>query len=225
MISYSRLFLRYIDTETKLCYIFNVNRFPITIAFLLFTLCASSEAKMVRYVDEQGKVHYVNTNFSKVPERYREQVEPKKTSTESPESPKENNPIDNPPSPPKTTSPSPNNELSTSSPQDYQVEVLVNFDSLDCVKLVNFLESHNISYIPYDIQNSDIGRQKYNQVGKGEIPITIMGNEIVKGYDLKKVYNILVRDKKIKIANPPSSLNKNLPYLNNKNIPKIPSNP
>ena len=51
-----------------------------------FLLTSNSQAKMVRYLDENGKAHYVNTDYAKVPEQYLYQFEEETPSeTEKPE--------------------------------------------------------------------------------------------------------------------------------------------
>ena len=162
---------------------------------------------MVRYVDERGRVHYVNTDNSKIPEQYREQVEPKPLQ-ESEESSKENSLTNSLLTPAEPTSPP--DTTSIASLPEYKIEILLTFDCQNCIQLLNFLKAHNLNYIPYDIQNSDVGKEKYREVGGGELPITMIGDEIIKGYDLKRIYDILARDKKIPTGASPVLDNKNL---------------
>jgi len=66
-----------IDNSVALCYILHMNKFiNISIIVYLFIIIPHiGNAEIVRYVDEDGKMHVVNTDFVKVPDQYLPQVE------------------------------------------------------------------------------------------------------------------------------------------------------
>ena len=155
----------------------------------IFTIVVAAEAKMVSYVDKNGEMHYVNTDFSKIPEEYRHQVE--ETTTEDNTTNKE---ILKEPSAPPAANPTPENTQNT-------VEVLVSLDCLDCKKLEALLSSHKINYLRYDVNSHPYGQTLYKEIG-GELPITKVDNEVIHGLDIQRIVSA-ARNKKEK---PPQNL-------------------
>lgn len=51
-----------------------------------------------------------------------------------------------------------------------------------CKKTRHFLENRKISYIEYDIEKSKQGREAYDRLGGGGIPLIEVNGTLVRGY-------------------------------------------
>jgi len=129
-----------------------------------------TEAKMVSYVDKKGKVRYVNTDFAKVPEEYRDQIEPEPVDLPA------NQEIVTPKEPPPEA-------VESESPL---VEVLIKLDCSDCRQLEFLLNAHGIKYMRYDVDRHPRGKELYQELG-GDVPITKVGDEVIYGADAPRV--------------------------------------
>ena len=163
--------------------------------FWLFSLVTVCHAKMVYYFDEAGKIHYVNTDYSKVPDRYGPQVRRQLEKIKAPAAePIEENPKDEP-----AAEISENATIPTAQPL---VEVFVQPDCLECRKLEINLKAKKIFYKRYDINYDHYGQQVYAQIN-GELPFTRIGEEIIYGNNIKRIEEIL---KQPEIFSPEPSL-------------------
>lgn len=163
-------------------------KISIGIIGMILAAAATLEAKMVRYVDEHGRPHYVNTDVGQVPERYRSQLEPPKEEPKTVE--------------PKSTDstllqPPPMADISAKSGHYDKVVLLVSPNCPNCARIQNFLNANNVAYTYYNAETDPIVKERYPEIGGTEMPVTILGDKIIKGYKLKEIYDILVRDKKI----------------------------
>jgi glutaredoxin len=52
-----------------------------------------------------------------------------------------------------------------------------------CRRLESWLKSEEISYNKLNIERDAQGVKEYNRLGRGPIPITIIGNEIIRGFN------------------------------------------
>ena len=141
--------------------------------FLIFLFSSRmSAATMVRYIDVYGKAHYVNTKYSKVPERYLDQVQDQ-LEEEKPE------PVEKEPQ---------KQENDTFTPADVgvKVEVFNAGESEDCRKLEVLLRAFKIPYTKYDVNETDYGREVFSSVG-GKLPITKIGSKIFHGYKIRDI--------------------------------------
>ena len=75
-----------------------------------------------------------------------------------------------------------------------KVEVLVANWCPYCQKLEKFLKEKKIPYTRYDLERSKKGRQMYNQLGRGGIPITKIGSYIIRGYQPREILRALERE-------------------------------
>ncbi|MCK5215021.1 MAG: hypothetical protein KAR05_06675 [Candidatus Omnitrophica bacterium] len=143
-------------------------------ALLLIFLFSSwiSEATIVRYIDVYGKAHYVNTKYSKVPERYLDQVQDQ-LEEETPEL------VEAEPQ---------KQENDTFTPADVgvKVEVFTAGKNEDCRKLEILLKAFKITYTKYDINETDYGREVFSSVG-GKLPFTKVGGKIFHGYKIRDI--------------------------------------
>ncbi len=60
-----------------------------------------------------------------------------------------------------------------------------------CAKTRRFLSKNGISYEEYDVEKSDEGRDQYNALGAGGVPILLINSEIVRGYDPNRILKLL----------------------------------
>src|SRR5580692_6083999 len=52
-----------------------------------------------------------------------------------------------------------------------------------CKKTREYLHSLNVEYTFYDIENSDVGKRKYEALGVRGVPIIIIGSQRIEGFD------------------------------------------
>ncbi len=176
-----------------MCYILsrmkNIAIYILAAAITIGETSGEAQAKMVRYMDEYGRPHYVNTDLGQVPERYRSQIEPKKEPVIDNE--KVEKPAPQVPTPQLPVAVSPE-------PGAYEkVVLLISPNCPNCVRVQNFLNANRVSYVYYDIETDAAGHEKYAAVEEGELPVAVLGEQVIKGYKLKILYDSLVRDKKI----------------------------
>ena len=145
------------------------------------------KAEMVSYVDENGEMHYVNTDFAKVPEKYRHQLENEAVENSIPANPETTLP---------QTAPQPIQPLMGN--QGAPVEILVSLNCPDCQKLEILLKAHKVSYLRYDIDTHPRGKELYEEIG-GNLPITKIGEKIIYGVDIKSIVSTL-KENKIKMG-------------------------
>lgn len=68
-----------------------------------------------------------------------------------------------------------------------KVEVLVASWCGYCQKLEQYLKEQNIPYTRLDIEKSAKGRRRYNELGRGGVPIVTVGSEVIRGYEPEAV--------------------------------------
>ncbi len=172
-------------------------RIRFAFSFLLLTTLlpiSYGQAAFVSYTDVNGKLHYINTEYNKVPDQYLNQVEEQLKKIENtkikntPEAAVEKSAIENPQPPtPELT-----------------VEVFVKTDCQDCMRLQALLEAHKIKYLVYDIKNSEKGIEFYKSTSNEKFPITRIGSKIIYGNDVLAIKDAL-KPKDLPVQ-PPSPL-------------------
>ncbi|MCK5580128.1 MAG: hypothetical protein KAJ18_02530 [Candidatus Omnitrophica bacterium] len=197
-----------------------MKRFFLILAIFLLSL-NYAEAKLVRYIDEQGKTHFVNTDYARIPEKYYYQV---RDQLEEPIIPEENVDLEETEKMTEDEEEStweeeePTGEEDTSAileeytvPLEYEdeagqkkhegksqsqrIEVFVSSDCADCHKLETSLRVSSINYLRYDVDNNNYGRTVYEELG-GDLPITRINSTIVRGCNLRKILAIIKALKK-----------------------------
>ncbi len=147
---------------------------------------------MVSFKDEKGQIHYVNTDYSKVPEKYRAQIEEgkKERQTSKEEGMADQNPLDL-------------SELKQSSAVEYQVfekkkglknlpiKVFTSTTCADCHKLITLLRANHIPFETYHVGHDQKAKQLFEQVGTGILPLTQIGLDWIPGYEPKKILNLM----------------------------------
>jgi len=60
-----------------------------------------------------------------------------------------------------------------------------------CEKARTFMDKNGIDYKEYDIEKSREGREQHDALGGGGIPVLLINDEVVRGYDPKKIIKLL----------------------------------
>ena len=143
-------------------------RYGLFFITFLFVFAGVAQAKLVRYMDEEGIIHYVNTDYTQVPPQYRWQVE------KPPANEAEENASDLPAnaevSLPPETPPQPQAQL---------VELFTRRDCQPCRLLELKLKGGLFPYVAYDVDIHPIGRQVYEELG-GDLPFVRVGKKIIR---------------------------------------------
>ena len=134
---------------------------------------------MVRYVDESGKPHYVNTDYSTVPEQYRHQVETQLKAIEEEKKPTV-------PMMPPIASPTPAEPEQPPKKESFPVTLYLTHDWRQCLVMGMLLTKEGISVTAVDINTPD-GKQKYDALKLTSVPTAVVENEIITGFDPSKV--------------------------------------
>lgn len=154
---------------------------------LLFAVCAIvpgrvASADVLKYQDDEGKTHYVDTP-EKVPEKYRSQL---KDQAKLPEISRSN---------------SGGRQLyekktySSSSAALAPVEIFVTSWCGYCKKLEAFLDKEGVRYTRYDIESSAKGKKLHDELGGGGVPTVRIGKQIIHGFDVEKLKSVLGLDR------------------------------
>lgn len=60
-----------------------------------------------------------------------------------------------------------------------------------CDKARTFMDENDIDYYEYDIEKSSEGRKQHDALGGGGIPVLLVNDEVVRGYDPQKILKLL----------------------------------
>lgn len=144
---------------------------------------------MVRYTDESGKIHYADTDYSRIPERYMDQVRPQIEAAERERKQKEEQ--EKPKGIPDAAEP----EVSVALPPvPPTVKVYVGSDCLDCQDLILALATGGVPIEPINVDTDPQGREFYTEQG-GDLPITTIGNTIVRGNNPEQIISTYRQEK------------------------------
>ena len=138
---------------------------PIFCGWLFFTFPV--DAKIVKYMDEQGKFHYVNTDFQSVPSEYQDQVRDQ-LPTEATEEPGQDEQTTSQPGNAESSEDSTQTQETKSKDDNQQtilVEVFVSNPCPNCVLLETILRKYEVVYSRYDVNTTPYGNQKYKETG------------------------------------------------------------
>ena len=165
-------------------------RYGLLLIVFFLVMTGLAHAKLVHYMDEEGIIHYVNTDYAQVPLEYRWQVkEPPANET--------GEAVDNLPA---------NAEISVApeaspEPQPQIVELFIRRDCDRCRLLELKLKGGLIPYVAYDVDIHPIGRQVYEEQG-GDLPFVRFGKTIIRDNPMYWIQNYLRKSK-----TPPSTQN------------------
>ncbi|ROS05056.1 glutaredoxin [Sinobacterium caligoides] len=60
-----------------------------------------------------------------------------------------------------------------------------------CAKVRALFDQYDVQYTEYDVEKSVRGKQGYDALGGGGIPITVINDGVVRGYDRDKIKQLL----------------------------------
>lgn len=60
-----------------------------------------------------------------------------------------------------------------------------------CQKTRDFLRENNISFVEYDIEESAVGRQQYDELRGQGVPLLLVNGKVVRGYDPQRINALL----------------------------------
>ena len=158
-----------------------MNRLIILTAVLIFSAAAHLSAEMVRYVDEFGKPHYVNTDYSTVPEQYRHQVEAQLKALEEKKTPAV------PMMPVPAAAPMPAEPAQPAPKETLPVTLFITQDCPKCLVLGMLLRKEGINVITVDINTPD-GKERYAELKTAAIPVAIVGDEVITEFDPSRIF-------------------------------------
>ena len=162
---------------------FTLGVFFVAISVLLIQT-ANSHAVMVHYFDENGKIRYVNTAVTSVPERYMDQVRPQLEAAEQAKTEHQTPPM----TPVEDFSGS--DEQSATSPKII-LDVLMTPNCRGCMRLFSQLRANNIFFRSHNVTVTPRGKELYQRYSGMPLPITIVGDQAVSGPDILKIKELL----------------------------------
>jgi len=59
-----------------------------------------------------------------------------------------------------------------------------------CAKARKLFSENNIPYIEYDIEKSDEGREQYESLGGGGVPLILIDGQVINGYNAGKILSM-----------------------------------
>jgi len=147
------------------------------------------QAEMVKYVDENGKIHYVDTDYGKVPDRYKHQIKAKEIKTE--EVKEEAKPEEASATPvPALTNPQAVTAPSTVKAKS--VEMFVNSDCPKCLLVQSALNNSNVVYTTYNIETDPEARKRYESLNTSVLPVLIIGgSQVMTEFDVNKFFTAI----------------------------------
>ena len=160
----------------------------LSIAFFVLVLSAfgaSLFAEPCHYSDDRGVVHFVD-DLSQVPAAYRSQV---KERSPLPEVHVVGRPGQ---SGGARSQDSASSESSRTKPAA-RVEVFTTSWCGYCKKLTAFLNSRGIPFTAYDIEKDADANRTYKELGGRGVPLSLIGDTVVRGYDPDAVMAALGR--------------------------------
>lgn len=64
-----------------------------------------------------------------------------------------------------------------------------------CYQARKYFQNHNIHYCEYDIEKSDVGKQRYDETKATTIPVLIIGNYLLQGFSETNIEEALILSK------------------------------
>jgi len=141
----------------------------------MLIFCPGASAEILKYVDGNGTTKFVD-RIEAIPDEYRDQVENIREFIS-----------------PNTTGESASNDSQKQAQIVKDVEIFVTEWCPYCRKLEAFLKKNRIKYTKYDVEKSALGKQKFAKIGGSGIPVTKVGDRIIRGYDPERILQ-LIRD-------------------------------
>ncbi|MBU0533147.1 glutathione S-transferase N-terminal domain-containing protein [Candidatus Micrarchaeota archaeon] len=60
-----------------------------------------------------------------------------------------------------------------------------------CHKVMDFLKENKVEFEPRDVSNKEFAKESMEKSGQGGIPVTDIDGQIVVGFDVKKIKELL----------------------------------
>ena len=137
-------------------------------------------AGIAKYTDRQNRTHYVDS-FGKIPPEFQDSAD------RSPKLPK----ITRSGSGYGRTNPSGKALASNKRGGHPPVQVFVTSWCPYCRQLEAYLKTNRIPYSRFDIEKNKDGARKYEELGGGGVPVVKIGDEVVRGFRLDKIKQLL----------------------------------
>ncbi len=160
----------------------------IFISFILISCfwCNAALAVFVKYIDRNGKNHYVNIDYNKIPAEYLDQVQDQLQKIEEQKQLKSK---DNKPQ--NSVSPAGQQGTKVTPDKNTSIDVLVKADCIECSRLEVLLQANKIKYTKHELENSSVGQEFYKKNPDAQFPITKIGKKIIYGNNIYEIKNTL----------------------------------
>jgi glutaredoxin-like YruB-family protein len=56
-----------------------------------------------------------------------------------------------------------------------------------CKKAINYMKSHNIRYVAYDVEKDDAARERHRELGGRGVPLIIIGSNKMSGFSAENL--------------------------------------
>jgi len=152
----------------------------ILLTMMLLSLCGAAETEVFRYIDGNGRIHYVD-KLESIPAEYRKQVD---NSPPLPKISKVKAPHYATPAPPPVHEPQHLSKTKT-------VEIFVAAWCPHCRALEKFLKEKGIRYLRHDIENDTRSADLYKKLGGGGIPLVKIGSTLMRGFHPQSIMQAL----------------------------------
>ena len=153
------------------------------LSVLVIAIVSVCLADIIKYVDNDGVIHFTNQADS-VPEQYSGQLQLwKKESKKSAQSSSKSHPS-------QIAQPE-----SKNSKKEYSSEKVVEMYVTDwcpyCKKLEDFLRQKNIKYKKYNIDKDSSANARYKRLGGRGVPFSKIGDTVVSGFNTRAIMEAL----------------------------------
>jgi len=143
---------------------------------------------MVHYIDERGKIHYVDTDYSKVPERYRDQVAGQLAAEEKKAG---HSPAALPPGAGGEATTGRTNNVILSSGSGLQIDLFVKPACVECAFLEIFLNSERIPYDRHDVTQDPNAKKMFAELGSPPVPVIKIGSRVISGFQAAEIQSAI----------------------------------
>jgi len=142
---------------------------------------------MVRYTDEQGQLHYADTDYTHIPDRYMDQVQPQLDKVKKEKQEQEKKDEEKPKGIPEPAKPSPETEPS-SHVGPPEVTVYTSKRCLSCNELYIKLVANGVPAKLVAVESPE-GKDFYSEQG-GDLPLTTVDGFIVRGNNPDQIISL-----------------------------------
>lgn len=164
-------------------------RKTLVMAIVMLSAVGPAQAKMVHYFDAQGKIHYVNTDYASVPERYRAQIKDQ-LEADAP-APVSREPLSSEATDaefPDGIAPVMPVRAKEFAAADCRLTLIILVDDEESEKNIRKqVAARNLAFVVYDVR-SEPGKSYYNNLGGGALPmVQIMAATVLQGAEARNV--------------------------------------